>query len=145
MHIDRSTGRRRRTAAPLQVVLMHKVSPVFSRLMVCRWVSSHAATPTSSRLTSCLLSSRTQTQGAAGWSLPGHSLLCKHSSAAAVWGSRPLPVQPRRWKPAAVRAAGEQLNAVRTPDFFLWPGSSLQLLLRFLLLAKVVFYLRRRD
>lgn len=97
------------------------VSLVFWYMLVPGWVRSNEATLTSSLLCSPLFVLLKQTQGAAGWSLPGHSLLCKQSSAAAVWGSRPLSAQPRQGKPTAVRATGDQLNAVRAVEFW-WEG-----------------------
>ncbi len=55
-----------------------------------------------------------QSQGAAGWSLPGHSLLWKHDSAAAVWGNHPLSDQSKPGQPTRVWTAGDQFKAVGT-------------------------------
>lgn len=76
--------------------------------------------PTKATLPCSLFAFLKQSQGEAGWSLPGHSLLCKHDSAAAVWGNHPVAARSHPGQQTWVWTAGDQFKEVRELMLALW-------------------------
>lgn len=80
---------------------------------VTGWILGGLWRPTKATLSCLLFALLKQSQGEAGWSLPGHSLLCKHDSAAAVWGNHPVAAHSHPGQQTRVWTAGDQFKEVR--------------------------------